>query len=235
MLEMKTQCEKCDSHLLAAEHAYICAFECTFCQQCTDLLDSICPNCSGELVRRPAKSILSHSYTGQLNMKFLIETPRLGMRKFSLEDIDAVFEFGKNLEVAHLTGDPVYTDKSEAEDVIRNIWLAEYEKYGYARYALVHKTDNKVIGFCGVKFEPHLNGPDIGYRMLPEYWGQGLATEATKATLVYASSELGLNKIVGEVLVEHTASSNVLLKSGFEFVKTYSRDGFVIHQYVWKN
>jgi len=127
----------------------------------------------------------------------------------------------------------VFQSLQEAEDVIRNIWLAEYKKYGYARYALVHKADDKVIGFCGLKYEPHLNGPDIGYRMLPEYWGKGLATEAVKASLSYAGSVLEISKVMGEVLVEHTASSHVLLKTGFRFIKNYSRDGFDINQYQW--
>lgn len=166
-------------------------------------------------------------------MPNLIETPRLALREFCLDDIDAVYEFSTNLEVQRLTGDPVFQSRQEAEDVIRKIWLAEYKKYGYARYALVHKADDKVIGFCGLKYEPHLNGPDIGYRMLPEYWGMGLATEAAMATLEYADRVLGISKVMGEVLTEHPASSHVLLKCGFKLVQTYSRDGFDINQYQW--
>lgn len=55
MLEMKTRCESCEQGLSSSAHAYICTFECTFCQPCTEQLHSICPNCSGELVRRPKK------------------------------------------------------------------------------------------------------------------------------------------------------------------------------------
>jgi hypothetical protein len=54
MLKMKTACEKC--HKTINGDAYICVHECTFCKECTDDMKSICPNCSGELVRRP-KSI----------------------------------------------------------------------------------------------------------------------------------------------------------------------------------
>ncbi|MGF3102876.1 DUF1272 domain-containing protein [Rossellomorea sp. DUT-2] len=50
-LEMKTDCQACRSTL--TEDAYICVHECTFCEDCTSKNDSICPNCSGELVRRP--------------------------------------------------------------------------------------------------------------------------------------------------------------------------------------
>ncbi|MEY2483746.1 MAG: uncharacterized protein QOK24_2274 [Verrucomicrobiota bacterium] len=52
-LEMKTVCEKCGRTLSGSDDAYICVYECTFCAQCTESLTSICPNCGGELVRRP--------------------------------------------------------------------------------------------------------------------------------------------------------------------------------------
>ena len=52
-LEMKSDCEKCGRKLKPEDPAYICTFECTFCPDCTTERDGICPNCGGELVRRP--------------------------------------------------------------------------------------------------------------------------------------------------------------------------------------
>ena len=115
--------------------------------------------------------------------------------------------------------------------LIRNVWLNEYKKYGYARYALIHKGDQKVIGFCGVKFETDLGLPDIGYRMMPEYWGRGLGTEAVRAALKYAREVLGLQEIVGEVVDQNVASNKLLLKVGFRLVNSYEKDGFTINRY----
>jgi hypothetical protein len=55
MLELRPNCECCDTDLAAAEPAYICSFECTFCPDCAERLIKICPNCGGELVRRPVR------------------------------------------------------------------------------------------------------------------------------------------------------------------------------------
>ncbi len=57
MLELRPNCECCDQDLPAdTAVAYICSFECTFCAQCNDqYLHLICPNCGGELVRRPRR------------------------------------------------------------------------------------------------------------------------------------------------------------------------------------
>jgi hypothetical protein len=54
-LLMKPACEKCGRELEAHAEAYICVYECTFCRECTDAMARVCPNCGGELVRRPRK------------------------------------------------------------------------------------------------------------------------------------------------------------------------------------
>ena len=56
MLEMRADCERCGTDLLADEPgAFICSFECTFCAACAEALDDRCPNCGGELMDRPAR------------------------------------------------------------------------------------------------------------------------------------------------------------------------------------
>ena len=58
MLEIRPTCEHCNKDLPAnATDAMICSFECTFCRDCaeTRLPEGRCPNCGGELVRRPVR------------------------------------------------------------------------------------------------------------------------------------------------------------------------------------
>jgi hypothetical protein len=54
-LEMRPVCERCQAELAADAVAYICSYECTFCADCALELASVCPNCSGELLRRPRR------------------------------------------------------------------------------------------------------------------------------------------------------------------------------------
>jgi uncharacterized protein len=51
-LKMKKECGKCGRTLPANGEAFICRYECTFCRDCTNSMNAICPNCGGELVRR---------------------------------------------------------------------------------------------------------------------------------------------------------------------------------------
>ncbi|MDX6438834.1 MAG: uncharacterized protein QOF45_1417 [Gaiellaceae bacterium] len=54
-LEMRESCERCAAALPQGAEAFICSYECTFCPGCSAELESVCPNCVGELVSRPRR------------------------------------------------------------------------------------------------------------------------------------------------------------------------------------
>jgi hypothetical protein len=56
-LEMRESCERCAASLPHDAEAVICSYECTFCVGCSGELEGICPNCGGELVRRPRRAV----------------------------------------------------------------------------------------------------------------------------------------------------------------------------------
>jgi hypothetical protein len=60
-LELKSACEKCGTTLGPSGLAYICSYECTYCESCSGQMDFLCPNCGGELVRRPRRKEVSTS------------------------------------------------------------------------------------------------------------------------------------------------------------------------------
>ena len=57
MLDMKEECQSCKSPLAHDQSVYICSYECTFCARCVrGPIGRICPNCGGELTRRPRRT-----------------------------------------------------------------------------------------------------------------------------------------------------------------------------------
>jgi uncharacterized protein len=54
-LEMREACERCGASVPVDGVAFVCSFECTFCAACAAELAGSCPNCGGELVRRPRR------------------------------------------------------------------------------------------------------------------------------------------------------------------------------------
>ncbi len=93
-----------------------------------------------------------------------------------------------------------------------------------ALWTVEQRSDGQVIGDCGV-IPIEGNGPmiELGYRLRPEVWGRGLATEAARAAMTHAmapTSEggLGLPRLVAVVDPNNTASSRVLEKVGLRYV-----------------
>lgn len=64
---MKSECEGCARALQDDGVAYTCSYDCTFCADCTARTQNICPNCAGELVRRPRRRISSESHDTATN------------------------------------------------------------------------------------------------------------------------------------------------------------------------
>jgi hypothetical protein len=55
-LDMKSNCQRCAKSLAPGGEGYICSFECTFCPLCAGDMMMVCPNCEGELLRRPSRT-----------------------------------------------------------------------------------------------------------------------------------------------------------------------------------
>tara|TARA_Y100000034_G_C6744987_1_gene330800 strand:- start:19 stop:516 length:498 start_codon:yes stop_codon:yes gene_type:complete len=154
-----------------------------------------------------------------------LETNRTYIREFTLADAEAVLAFSSNEQVTRYTGDAgLMTSLEDARQVISNIWLKEYKQYGYGRWAVVDKSNDRVIGFCGLKFLPDVGMPDIGYRFLPEYWGKGLATETAQACIKFCKEQLAVTAFFADVMEDNTASVNVIKKLGLTFTK-YVQEG----------
>ena len=156
-------------------------------------------------------------------MKTIIESERLLLRQFSLNDIEAVYQFNSNVELHRYTGDEIINSRQRAEQIIKDIWLKDYTNYGYGRWALIYKPENKIIGFAGLKYLAEIGETDIGYRILPQYWGKGLVSEISKQIILYGFNELNLKRIIGIAMPENIASCKVLEKIGFSF---YKEDGY---------
>jgi RimJ/RimL family protein N-acetyltransferase len=166
-------------------------------------------------------------------MNTIIETERIIIREFILEDFEAVFEYGSNAAVNKYTGDISLKTKDEAKGIIKNINLKEYKKYGYGRWATIYKPTNKIIGFAGLKFLPEFNETDIGFRFLPEYWNKGIATEVAKPILNYGFKNFDLKRIIGIADPKNIGSCKVLEKIGMTFYKSAIYDETDDKKYNW--
>lgn len=158
------------------------------------------------------------------------ETRRLRHRALTVDDAEAFFALNSHPDVMRYTHEPLLQSLDEARAAIAG--YPDFHTVGYGRWGCVLKETDKVIGFCGLKPLPDLNVVDVGYRFLPEYWGQGLATEACRACLEFGFEVLHLERIVGFALPENRASIRVMEKVGMELEGTLEIDGVSALQYA---
>jgi len=145
-------------------------------------------------------------------MGVFIETRRLLLRESVPDDAEAFFAFNSDPDVMRFVGDEVWESVEHTREKLAA--YPDYRKHGYGRWSVVYKPDNRVIGFNGLKYLDDLAEVDLGYRLLPEYWGRGLATESSTAVLAYGFDDLKLDRIIGLVLPENSRSIHVLEKMG---------------------
>jgi ribosomal-protein-alanine N-acetyltransferase len=148
----------------------------------------------------------------------ILETDRLILREITLADTKDMLALHGNDVVQKHTLEPTITSFHEMEKIIQERML-NYKKYGYGRWAVILKPTNKFVGWAGLAYLPEFDLTDLGYRLLPEFWGQGIATEASKAILSYGFETLKLKKIVAIALKEHKASIKVMENAGMTFDK----------------
>lgn len=151
-------------------------------------------------------------------MNTLIETERLLLREITLDDKEDLFRLHALPEVQIYTGEPVVESIEEIEAAIQGR-IEDYQKYGYGRWATFLKGEMQFVGWAGLAYLPEFDEIDLGYRFLPEYWGLGIATEASRAILTYGFDILKIKKIIAIAMKENKASIRVMEKVGMEFDK----------------
>lgn len=151
-------------------------------------------------------------------MTIILETERLKVRTWSLDDAEEGFKIWSDPEVMRYVG----TGQPNATVEETRAWLermsAHHERHGFGFWAVVEKKSNQLIGSCGMGYQRDGGLPiEFGYTLARSRWGHGLATEAAAACLRYAFEHLRLMELSASVDSRNVASQRVLEKIGFVY------------------
>lgn len=141
-----------------------------------------------------------------------------------MEDLDWVSRMNSDPRVMQYIG-PVETRELTVKK-LEKIIKRSSEGDGLGVWALFRHADSEnPIGNIALKELPGRTEIEAGYRLFPEFWGQGFATEALGALLRYGFETVGLDRIVAITHRDNLASQRVILKNGFTFLgRTWSYD-----------
>ena len=147
-----------------------------------------------------------------------METDRLLLRPWSIEDYEQLYKLAKDKEVGPDCGWNPHKDETESKLVLKNVLMVPYT------YAIVLKDTNEVIGNISLydsEFCENENQKEIGFWLGKNYWGKGYISEACQYIMNYCFLELKLEKLwCGHFDYNHKSAS-VQKKCGFIYHSTH--------------
>lgn len=155
-------------------------------------------------------------------MGFELETERLRLRPFALDDVDALHRQWTEPGVRRFLWDDEIIARETVEEVVRSS-RDSFAAKGYGLWVLEYKDESGVIGFCGFRdsdaFDEREGSIELLYGLSERWWGQGLAAEAAQAVVMYGFERCGFKRILAITDAPNTASVRVMEKAGMRFVK----------------
>jgi ribosomal-protein-alanine N-acetyltransferase len=144
-----------------------------------------------------------------------LHTQRLRLRRPTLSDAPALFALRSSREVMHLVRRPLHRELAESEALLQRLIDDMQQQLGLSW--VICLPDNPTllgtIGFWQLDMANH--HAETGYLLHPDYWGQGLITEALAIVEDAGFRRIGFHRLQALVFPDHGASIRVLEKRGF--------------------
>ena len=152
-----------------------------------------------------------------------IETERLVFRQYKPTDETDFIRLFQDAAVMRYFLATKTTAEAQAIFIKFQRLIAEQ---GYGIFAVEEKESQQFIGFIGLnRFEFEVDfapAMEIAWRLLPEFWNKGYATEGAKACLDFAKNQVKLDRVYAFTTVSNTPSEQVMIKSGMTYVKNFN-------------
>lgn len=171
-------------------------------------------------------------FCGQsMTLPMKLETERLILKPWSLHDLPIFTKLHTNPIVMADQGGPI--SKQQSKEKLER-YVSNYEIFGYSRWRVALKS-GEVIGYCGVspvrRQHPLGHHEEIGWRLFPEAWGHGYATEAAITSLKAFFTHNDIQTVYAYTAADNVRSQRVMKKIGLirddllDFIEPYGQTG----------
>ena len=158
----------------------------------------------------------------------VLETPRLQLRLLQEADVPDSFRIFSNPTAMKYFGSKLHPDAEYTRDQWVNIMISRFKLRNAAPFAIILKEDGRFVGLLNVgQFNPDFHFAEMAYIVDPEYWGEGVGTEAVRRVVDFLVRDMKLHKIRASVFAKNVASKRVLEKVGFK-QEGYLRDNVLL-------
>ena len=150
-----------------------------------------------------------------------IETPRLILRKATIEDAETMFRnWANDPEVTKYLTWPPHKDMDVTKSVLAN-WVESYQKDDYYQWMIVLKDTDEPIGSLMASSVGRAPSAHIGYCIGKNWWHRGIMTEALRAVIRYLFDEVGFQRIEAMHDPNNPHSGAVMRKCGMTYEGTH--------------
>lgn len=154
-------------------------------------------------------------------MRVHLQTARLTIRRFTAADEDDLVSLNSDPEVMrYITGgQPI--GREEIRDEIIPFHLAAYDRHpGFGTWAAEDIGTGQFLGWFHLRPRRSDGAIDLGYRLRRSAWGNGYATEGSRALIAKGFTEHAIGRVVAGTMTGNLASRRVLEKCGLTLVRT---------------
>lgn len=167
-----------------------------------------------------------------------IDTERLLLRRFRIDDAEDMFIWAGNPEVVKYLSYYPHKDIYETMQVLKD-WINAYKNPAEYNWAIVLKEENRVIGNISVVLQDNdCYACHLGWQIDVSYWNKGIMTEAASAVIDYLFNKVGYDRISSGHDTRNIASGRVMEKVGMRLEGTfrrycYQKDGSIGDKNYW--
>lgn len=140
---------------------------------------------------------------------------RIYLEKFTSMDFDDYYKLVGNEKVmAMITERAIHLD--EALENYNQILKSNQLHKSFGNFKVIENSTNKFVGSALLKIkDPSSTEAELGYMLLPDYWGKGIGSEVAKMLIEKAKAEKKINKITAIIDPNNIASRKILINNGF--------------------
>ena len=146
-----------------------------------------------------------------------LTTTRLIMRPLTSDDAESLHQIMAEPEVLHFFPNPAAPSLEQVSKMIAG-QERHWHEHHYGWWGVTLRQTGRLIGWCGLQFLPETEETEVAYLLAKSCWGQGLATEAARATLDFGFETLQLSRIIAIVHPDNLGSQRVAEKAGLAFL-----------------
>lgn len=154
----------------------------------------------------------------------MIETERLIIRKFTMNDLPRLIELRSDPEVYKYLGG-TRMQNAEALEKRLQFYIDCYEKHGFGNCAMLWKETSEMFGWSGLQPLEETGETEVLYGMAKNFWRRGIGFECAQAWLEFGFTKTNIERIVAIAVPENTGSRRIMEKLGMRFEKIENHYG----------